>query len=287
MAEHFLANYVGDPKRLDRVLRDNYPNASRQTIQELIAGKQVQVNGRTVWLASWKIANGDRITVALPPVSLPVPHTTFDPAWILADRGDIIAVNKPSGLLSEPARRGDRASLLQLAGTVLGPVTLFHRLDRDTSGVLLMTRGGSVNQRLACAFRTRTVSKEYIAEVTTPNRLHATGTMITRMDIDPQRRDRMVVVSKGGQPAATHYERIDDASGRTWVRLQPDTGRTHQLRVHMAYLDAPILGDLLYGDPESAPRLMLHAHRITLPADLFGPDATFTAPLPDEFAAMP
>ena len=108
MAEHFLANYVGDPKRLDRVLRDNYPNASRQTIQELIAGKQVQVNGRTVWLASWKIANGDRITVALPPASLPVPHTTFDPAWILADRGDIIAVNKPSGLLSRLAAAAGR-----------------------------------------------------------------------------------------------------------------------------------------------------------------------------------
>jgi len=286
MADHFLANHAGDPKRLDRVLRDNYPSASRQSIQELIHSKQVRVNGRAIWLASWKVASGDRITVATPPTSLPVLHTLFDPGWIIADTGDIIAVNKPAGLLSEPARRTDRASLLQLANAALGPVTLFHRLDRDTSGVLLMTRNGSINQRMARAFGTRTVIKEYVAEVTMPNRLEATGTIITRMNTDPQRSDRMVVVFKGGQLAATHYTRIEDASGRAWVRLQPDTGRTHQLRVHMAYLGAPILGDLLYGDPGSAARLMLHARRITLPVEIFGPDMTFTAPLPDEFMTM-
>jgi len=287
MTEHFLANHAGDPKRLDRVLRDRYPNASRHAIQELIAGRHVQVNGRTVWLASWKIIGGDKITVAEAPATLPVPLDTFDPAWIIAELGDIIAVNKPAGLLSEPARRDDRGSLLELANSALGPVTLFHRLDRDTSGVLLLTRGGSINQRLARAFSRHAVIKEYVAEVTAPNRLDAEGTIITRMNTDPQRRDRMVVVSKGGQLAVTHYTRMDDPAGRTWVRLRPDTGRTHQLRVHMAHLGAPILGDILYGDRDSAPRLMLHSHKITLPVDLFGEGAFFTAPLPTEFAPMP
>lgn len=287
MAEHFLANHSGDPKRLDRVLRDRYPDASRHAIQELIAGRQVQVNSRTVWLASWKIVSGDRITVAALPETLPAPHDTFDPAWIIAEADDIIAINKPSGLLSEPARRTDRASLLQLASAALGPVTLFHRLDRDTSGVLLLTRGGEVNQRLARAFNMRSVLKEYVAEVATPNRLEAEAMIVTRIDTDPQRRDRMVVVNKGGHLAVTHYTCIVDVDGRTWVHLHPETGRMHQLRVHMAHLGAPILGDILYGDPNSAPRLMLHAYRISLPANLFGPDATFTAALPPEFAAMP
>src|SRR5690606_9769068 len=160
-----------------------------------------------------------------------VPLDTFDPAWIIAEVGDIIAINKPAGLLSEPARRADRESLLQLANATFGPVTLFHRLDRDTSGVLLLTRGGSINQRLARAFSRRAVLKEYVAEVTAPNRLDAEGTIITRMNTDPQRRDRMMVVSKGGQLAVTHYARIDDPTGRSWVQLRPETGRTHQLRV--------------------------------------------------------
>lgn len=287
MADCFIASHHDTPRRLDRALRERYPDASRQSIQRLIADKQVQVNGRTVWLASWEVVAGDEIAVAQPPARLPDQPKSFDPAWLIADEKDIIAINKPTGLLSEPANRTDRASLLQLASLVFGTVTLFHRLDRDTSGVLLMTRGGAVNQRLASAFKTRSVVKEYIAEVSVPNRLETAGTIITRMDTDPNRRDRSVVVERGGVLAVTHYAVVTDASGRQWVRLHPETGRMHQLRVHMAALDAPILGDRLYGDITSAPRLMLHAYRITLPADLFGADTTFTAPRPPEFTAMP
>lgn len=287
MADCFVASHHDTPRRLDRVLRARYPDAGRQSIQRLIADKQVQVNGKTVWLASWQVAGGDEIAVAQPPARLPDQPKSFDPAWLIAEAKDIIAINKPAGLLSEPANRADRASLLQLASLAFGAVTLFHRLDRDTSGVLLMTRGGTVNQRMARAFKTRSVLKDYVAEVAVPNRLEATGTIITRMDTDPNRRDRSIVVSKGGHPAVTHYAVIKDANGRQWVRLRPETGRMHQLRVHMASLGAPILGDRLYGDITSAERLMLHAHRITLPADLFGADTTFTAPLPPEFAAMP
>lgn len=283
MYEQFVIRGLAGVQRLDRVLRARYPQSGRQAIQQLIGRRQVLINGRAVWLASWQVNNGDTISVLAAPAHLPGQPTAFDATWLLADDGDLLAVNKPAGLLSEPKRGADRPSLLELASARFGALTLFHRLDRDTSGVILLTRGGAINQMLTQAFQQNLISKEYCAVVTVPNRLGQNGVIDVRLQPSSRRRDCMEVAAKGGQRAVTRYVVLMRTAAQAWVQLFPETGRQHQLRVHLAHLAAPILGDRLYGVAASAPRLMLHAHRIELPAALFGAIRSFVAPLPPGF----
>jgi tRNA pseudouridine32 synthase/23S rRNA pseudouridine746 synthase len=159
-----------------------------------------------------------------------------------------------------------------------------HRLDRDTSGVLLLARTPEANRVVSAAWRERTVQKEYVAVVEAPNQLGEEGEIRLRLAPDPRQRERMVVVEKGGQGAMTRYRVAGRTLERQLVLLWPLTGRTHQLRVHLAARQAPILGDRLYGDERSAPRLMLHARRVVLPPLPWGGEHSFAAPVPDEFA---
>jgi RluA family pseudouridine synthase len=287
------------PQRLDRALRDQFPGWGRKAVGQAIYQGQVWVNGKQVWLSSWEVKNGDRVELrsALPPAPAQDDGpTAFDPAWLIADDGDLIAVHKPSGLLSEATRWGTGANLRDLAQAHFGDVILFHRLDRDTSGVLLLTRPGKVNKWLAAAFQARKVQKHYLALVRAPAPLANEGLLHHYLAPDPKRMDRMVVVERGGQHALTRFrlgERFEGALGAVQqVLLWPETGRTHQLRVQLAHTGAPILGDILYGDPATAPRLMLHAWQITLPERAATPSLaaaparTFTAPLPGQFEGI-
>ena len=274
------------PTRLDRFLRDRFPDWGRQAVQGLITAKGVQVNGRAVWLASWQVQNGDRIEIAQPPAAKPAPLLQFEDRWLIAVEDDLVVVNKPEGLLSEAPSMRDAANLLDLATARFGELILFHRLDRDTSGVVLLTRPGPINQYLDRAFKEGLVQKEYLAVVTKPNQLAPSGIINARLDSHPQRRDMMTVVTRGGQAAVTRYAIVAENQTRQLVRLWPQTGRTHQLRVHLAHLGALILGDRLYGRADSAKRLMLHAQRITLPAHGEFPERRYEAPLPAEFSIV-
>lgn len=281
----FRAQNLAQPIRLDRLLRDRFPTWGRQAVQQLIGAKQVHINGKAVWLASWKVNNGDRIEVLTVPAAKPTPPAQFEEQWLLAQAADLLAVNKPSGLLAESPALRDAANLLDLARARFGELILFHRLDRDTSGVILLTRPGPVNQYLDRAFKAGLVQKTYLAVVATPNALAATGTITARLDQHPRRRDLMMVVQRGGKAAVTDYRIVasDPMQKRQLVALYPQTGRTHQLRVHLAHLGAPILGDRLYGDRTSAERLLLHAHQLVLPALDGYDERLYRAPLPDEF----
>ncbi|MCE7982322.1 MAG: RluA family pseudouridine synthase [Caldilinea sp. CFX5] len=271
------------PTRLDRFLRDRFPDWGRQAVQQLITAKGVKVNGRAVWLASWQVQNGDRIEIAQPPAAKPAPFQHFENRWLIAAEDDLIVVNKPEGLLSEAPPMRDAANLLDLAKARFGELILFHRLDRDTSGVVLLTRPGPINQYLDHAFKEGSVQKEYLAVVAKPNQLATSGVIDARLDSHAQRRDMMTVVMRGGKAAVTRYAIVAESPTRQLVRLWPETGRTHQLRVHLAYLGAPILGDRLYGRADSAKRLLLHAQRITLPAHGDFPERSYEAPIPPEF----
>lgn len=281
----FVAQRINGTSRLDRVLRDHFPEWGRQATQQLISAKQVRVSGKTVWLASWKVKNGDTIEVLTIPEAKPAPLQQFDQSWLLAGEADLIVVNKPAGLLSEAPRFRDSANLLDLAKRHFGDLILFHRLDRDTSGVVLLTRPGPINQYLAQAFKAGTIAKTYYAVVATPNQLQSSGTITARLNTDPQRRDKMTIVPRGGKHAVTDYRIIDTdkAQRRQLIELHPHTGRTHQLRVHLAHLGAPILGDRLYGDITSAERLLLHAQQLVLPAGDRYQERRFVAPLPEAF----
>jgi RluA family pseudouridine synthase len=279
---------LAQPTRLDRVLRTAYPQAGRQAVQRLIGAGQVMVNDQTVRLSSWLVRNGDQLALLVEPPAKPEQPGAFDDAWIIVLDDDLLAVDKPAGLLSEPTRVPGAANLLDLATARFGPLTLFHRLDRDTSGVVLLTRGGPINRYLDAAFKAGAVRKEYLAVVATPNRLAGQGIIAARLGPHPTRRDMMMVVEQGGQRAVTRYAVVAETEGRQWVRLWPETGRTHQLRVHLASLGGPILGDRLYNPAwQRHTRLMLHAWRVTLPAVTGWPERVFTAPLPADIPAPP
>ncbi len=281
---HVEIQGLAKPTRLDRVLRDRFPDWGRQAVQGLISAKGVKVNGRVVWLASWQVQNGDRLEIAQPPAAKPAPLTHFEDRWLIAVEDALIVVNKPAGLLSEAPSMRDAANLLDLAKARFGELILFHRLDRDTSGVVLLTRPGPINQYLDRAFKEGLVQKEYLAVVAKPNQLAQSGIIDARLDSHSQRRDMMTVVARGGQAAVTRYAIVEERQNHQLVRLWPQTGRTHQLRVHLAHLGAPILGDRLYGQADSAKRLMLHAQHITLPAHKEFPVRMYEAPLPPEFS---
>jgi len=275
------------PQRLDKVLRAAFPDWSRRATDAAINEKRVSVNGKPVWLGSWQVRNGDKIAVADPPEAMERGPQVFDPAWVIADTGAVIAIDKPAGLLSEANRWGKGVNLWALAEAHFNTsLTLFHRLDRDTSGVVLFTRPtefSEVNRLLAEQFQQRKVQKTYLAHVAFPNRLAAEGEIRLPIDHDPKQRDRVMVVRSGGQWARTLYRTETRRDNVQPVWLYPETGRTHQLRVHLAALGAPILGDRVYGKQDSAPRLMLHAWRVAFTAFGGNGDFSFTAPLPSGF----
>ena len=284
----FTAQGLQQPIRLDRTLRDRFPLWGRQAVQRLITAGKVKLRGRIVRLASWEVFNGDQIEVAEVPVEKTPPPVVFDAAWLIAEEADLIVVNKPAGLLSQSTQWTANANLLDLARVRFGDVALLHRLDRDTSGVVLLTRPGPINKYLDEAFKNHTIRKEYLAVVPTPNRLEREGVIEARLGPHARRRDQMMVVERGGQRAVTRYAVEKESAVLQLVRLWPETGRTHQLRVHLAHLEAPLVGDRLYGrQPTNAGRLLLHAERIELPAAEGFSARAFYAPLPSGFWPRP
>lgn len=272
------------PTRLDQALRKQFPRWGRQAINQLINQRKIRVNGQIVWLNSWKVKNGDRLDIQDPPEDLPDKITVFDERWLIQDDGDVIAVNKPAGLLSQGTQWKKDDNLLYLAEQRFGKVALFHRLDRDTSGVVLFTRQGAINQYLDIAFKAQTITKEYWAVVSTPNQLQSSGTIDFRLDAHPQRRDRMMTVERGGKSARTDYSIERKVDNLQLLRVLPQTGRTHQIRVHLEALGAPILGDRLYNpDADQYERLYLHAQTIRLPATDDFPARIYSTPLPKIF----
>ena len=194
---------------------------------------------------------------------------------------DIIVVDKPSGLLSVPGK-GEAASVESLLGERYGEVYMVHRLDMDTSGLMVVARNRAAYHHLQRQFLRRTVSKEYVALVE-GDVVDDGGTIRLPLRPDLEDRPRQLVDYTYGKEATTDYavmERRPD--GRTLLRLTPHTGRTHQLRVHCAHADglaAPIVGDRLYGHP-SAQRLCLHAASLTFVHPTTGELMRFTSEVP-------
>lgn len=185
---------------------------------------------------------------------------------IYAD-SDILVVNKAPGLLSVPGRGPDKQDcLIHRVQAVYPDALAVHRLDMATSGLLLMARGAPMHRQLSMLFQERRVAKRYIAVVA--GKLETeTGEINLPLICDWPNRPRQMVSFEIGKPSLTRYRRLgfDVQSHSSRVELEPITGRSHQLRVHMAALGHPILGDDLYGSVSSAPRLLLHAQMLSFP----------------------
>ncbi len=218
-----------------------------------------------MWLESWTVDDG--AIVCLDGVELSItedPVVQWDPSWVVFCDERFVLVNKPAGIRAEPRGPSDRTDLLTAARSVYGrELVAATRLDRDTSGVMILSLPGAHRAQLDASLRAHTVSKKYVAIVSDVDRLSDAGDWKWRIGSDPVRREARAVVERGGDSAITAFTVLSRDSGR--VLLEPKTGRTHQLRVHMAYAGCPIVGDVLYGGTP-APRLMLHAWKYAVPS---------------------
>lgn len=182
--------------------------------------------------------------------------------WELHYQDDfLLVVNKPAGLLAVPGRGADKQDCLAARLQQQFPDTLVvHRLDMATSGLMVFARGEAMQRRLSQMFRERTVDKRYVA-IVTGELVAAHGEIDLPIAEDWPNRPRRKIDRAKGKPSLTRYRLLafDAASNTSRVELEPVTGRTHQLRLHLAAIGHPILGDALYGDANSAPRLLLHA----------------------------
>lgn len=205
-----------------------------------------------------------------------------DPLEILQEDGHIIAVNKPSGVLSVPGKGEHLADCLMTRVQAVFPdALLVHRLDRDTSGVIVFALTAHAQRSLSMQFEKRTTKKTYVAWVQ-GQLAEKTGTVDLPLIVDWPNRPLQKVCHETGKPAVTGWRVLKQTDGETRVRLFPKTGRSHQLRVHMLALGHPILGDPLYA-PETTddyPRLMLHSEELRINHPESGKGMSFRAKVP-------
>ena len=285
--------------RLDRFLAENTPGFSRSRVQSLVADGHVAVNGIVATKARHLLKGGDTIAWTVPAIRPAETIAQDIPLEVLHEDAHLAVLVKPSGLVVHPAAGNPDGTLVNALLHHFGKLSaiggeerpgIVHRLDKETSGLMVVARDDATHQSLAAQFAGREVKKIYLAVVHgVPN--PPAGEIRTRMGRHPVNRQKRAVLPDGqGKPAATDYRllHVEQAgpAPTSLVRCDLHTGRTHQIRVHLHHLGHPIAGDPLYGNPRRQPkaeRLLLHAYFLGFrhPAD--GRPMAFTAAPPAEF----
>ena len=283
-------------QRLDAFLASSLDGLTRSQATQLIESGEVAVNGRAV-SKSYKLAGGEDIAVTLPEPE-PVEAVPQDiPLDVVYEDADVIVVNKPSGMVVHPAPGHPdgtlvNALLYHCAGTLSGiggalRPGIVHRIDRDTSGLIIAAKNDAAHQYLSAQLADHTLARTYECIVVGALR-EDRGTVDAPIARHPTGRKRMAVVA-GGREAVTHWEVIARYPGYTHVRCRLETGRTHQIRVHMAYIGHPILGDTVYGAKKEVPGLTgqcLHAVGLRFLHPRTHEVMELSCPLPEEFTRM-
>ena len=283
-------------QRLDAFLASSLDGLTRSQATRLIESGEVAVNGRAV-SKSYKLAGGEDIAVTLPEPE-PVEAVPQDiPLDVVYEDADVIVVNKPSGMVVHPAPGHPDGTLVNALlyhcaetlsgiGGALRP-GIVHRIDRDTSGLIIAAKNDAAHQYLSAQLADHTLARTYECIVVGALR-EDRGTVNAPIARHPTDRKRMAVVA-GGREAVTHWEVIARYPGYTHVRCRLETGRTHQIRVHMAYIGHPILGDTVYGAKKEVPGLTgqcLHAVGLRFLHPRTHEVMELSCPLPEEFTRM-
>ena len=242
--------------RLDQAIAARFPDVSRRKARELLAAHRVLVNERQVSIASREIAEGDRIAIveARPEIA------------ILALSDEWVAVDKPPGIAVQPGREREQRSLVELLQVQLkragekGELFVVHRIDTQTSGVVVFARTRAGAARLSALFAERSIAKTYAAVVE--------GSIVKELTID---------APIEGRDALTIVRPLEPRNGTTLIEAEIRTGRTHQIRIHLSSAGHPIVGDRRYGATRAAKRMLLHAWKLSHPSL-----AELEAPLPDD-----
>lgn len=294
--------------RLDRFLINATEGVSRTYLQRLIREGNVIINGKVAKQPSTALREGDRVCLTLPP---PRPLDTAQPEKIsldiLHEDSHLIVLNKPAGMLVHPANRVNVGTLVNallahcckdLSG--IGGVErpgIVHRLDKDTSGVLVVAKTDVVHRELSAQFEKHSITRQYVAVVCAPP-AKTTDTIDARIARSRRDRRRMTTVETGGRHAVTHYEVLERHPKFALVQLTLETGRLHQIRVHLQHIGHPVAGDAIYGGEQRAlndadtpelkqalarlKRQALHARLLGFEHPATGEHLTFSAPMPKD-----
>ena len=286
----------GAGARVDAYIALQVPELSRSFVQKLLREGRVTVAGR-VPKASYRLESGDLIVVCVPPPGPSDVSAEDIPLAVVYEDADLLVVDKPAGMVVHPAH-GHRSGTLVNAllahcpdlagiGGELRP-GIVHRLDKDTSGLLVVAKNDAAHRELQRQFKGRLVHKTYLAltegVISAPH-----GVIEAPIGRDPSQRKRMAVATRGGREARTEYCVQEYFGQHTLVEAEPVTGRTHQIRIHLAFIGHPIAGDRVYGFRRQRlplQRQFLHAARLAFALPGSGEPIELTSPLPDDLAGV-
>ena len=294
---HIVAGPEDEGMRLDKFLSVRVEELTRSAAERLAEQGQVSSGGKTLD-KKYRLRAGDAIEVILPePVGLDILPEAI-PLDIRYEDADLLVVNKPKGMVVHPAAGHAGGTLVNAllahCGDSLSGINgvirpgIVHRIDKDTSGLLIVAKNDFAHQRLAEQIKEHSFTRMYEA-VVHGNLKEDTGTVDAPIGRHPTDRKRMAVTEKNSRHAVTHFEVLARYKGFTHVRLKLETGRTHQIRVHMAYIGHPVAGDPVYGPKKPVPNLdgqCLHARVIGFVHPRTGEYLEITSELPSYFTAF-
>ncbi len=285
----------GEQTRIDKWLSENNPDLTRSMLQKLIKEGQVTLNGKTV-SKSCSVKNGDVITVIVPePTELDVTAENI-PIEIVYEDDDLLVVNKPKGMVVHPAAGNYSGTLVNALlyhckdrlSSINGVIRpgIVHRIDKNTSGLLIVAKTDKAHLGLAEQIKAHTFTREYQAVIC--GRLKdSTGIIEAPIGRHPVDRKKMCVTERNSKSAKTEYTVLEEYSGYSLVKLKLFTGRTHQIRVHMAYIGHPVFGDDVYGKTSKlCEGQCLHAKKIGFVHPIDGKYYEFDSELPDYFKSV-
>ena len=281
-------------ERIDALLPRLVPDLSRSAVQKLLGSGGLRVNGQAV-KKNYLLRPGDALALSLPEPEPALPQPQDIPLDIVYEDADLIVVNKPRGLVVHPAAGHPDGTLVNAllwhcgdslsgVGGVLRP-GIVHRIDRDTSGLLAVAKNDLAHRGLAAQLADHSMFRIYEAVVC--GRMRAdSGIVDAPIGRHPTDRKRMAVLPRGGREAVTHWEVLARYRDHTHLRCRLETGRTHQIRVHLAHIGHPLAGDIVYGRGKADKGLAgqcLHARELELTHPRSGARLRFTTQLPDYF----
>jgi len=295
---NFIIEEEFDGTRVDLVLSVLMPELSRSYIQKLLEDGLAARNDKTVVSKKEKVFKGDQLSLTVPePRELEI-HGQDIPLDIIYEDDSLLVVNKPKGMVVHPAPGNYENTLVHgvlyhcqgrlssINGTIRPGIV--HRIDKDTSGLLMIAKTDVAHQSLAKQLEEHTITRIYHA-VVYHNISADEGTIDESIGRDPNNRLKQKVLLTGGRRAVTHYKVLKRFGTFTYIEARLETGRTHQIRVHMAYIKHPLLGDQVYGPkrgPINVTTQVLHAKTLGFDHPLTGERMEFDSPLPDEFQGV-